>query len=881
MFELQNQNIDTERFTGRIAILVSLTLTVLGLILVGYYYSGLKNSAEKFQFAASDNVTWTIVQMEVDYRNLQLALTRGVISTDQGDPTDLPEIKRAFDIYYSRVDAVTSLYDTALRPVGAEPSEIFNRIGLSRVAIAQEIDTWVTPTHDDLVTTLAEVDYIADDIRIFTTQALKVLVENASAERIEHLAILNRYTSLLILIVGLLFGMLAVPLVLQKRLKNRAAETARIADHLKQVIDASQDAVVISDSTGTVWQYNHSAQNIFGYTPTEAIGAKMEDLFIPDRHQMAHRNGMKHYLTHGHGNVVNNGRHVLTACDKRGREFPVEVTIAASKDSTNGTIFIGIMRDISNRIENEKKLEAAFEAAKQEALAKERFLAIMSHEMRTPLQGVLATFDLLDDVSASDSQRKLIDLGKRSGVKALGQINNTLELARLNDDQSFNLTEIIKPAAALKDLVTMLDPLLLQRGNTISLSFPNSQNIYIYSNKSMFDAVFENLLANANKFTKGGHVHVNMMASMRSQDETLLTVTVQDSGVGIAKDQLDVIFDDFAMAGEGGIHPSNGTGLGLGIVKRATEKMGGKIAVKSTLGIGSAFIFTCTFKVAQPQTGKNDTKSIEDGPFSRPRDQHNSRPLVLVVDDNEINRILIGGMLERLGCCFDYAQDGLVAFEKCSSTTYDLILMDLSMPNLNGIETTNAIKQLNIEQGPVVCITAQTSKDTLRTVQDAGMLDLMTKPILLEKLAELLKQVVFSKSPKYGDRLPQTSRLSVDESVIDLSSIQDLVDDLGQGYTTNILNQFELRIKTELVEIAQLLKTGQLDQAADVLHGAAGSAGMLGAIAVSQTFLALETSARRQDLSVDDKLLSSCDSLLADFMLAARRELVAKIRTSC
>ena len=870
MFELQYQNNDSEKFSGRIAILISLTLTVLGLALVSYYYAGLKNSAEKFRFATSDNVTWTIVQMEVDYRNLQLALARGVISTERGHSTDLSEIKRAFDIYYSRVDAVKSLYDIAFSIAAADLGEILNRLSESKAAIAQEIDAWVNPSYRDLVVTLSEVDRSAGDIRIFTTQALSVLVADASAERIGHLAILNRYTSLLVLIVGLLFGMLAVPLVLQKRLKHRATETARIADHLKRIIEASQDAVVVADSTGTVWQYNKSAHDIFGYTPTEAIGAKMEDLFIPHRHRMAHRNGMKHYLANGHGNIANNGRHVLTACNKEGREFPVEVTIAASTDSINGAIFIGIMRDISNRIENERKLEAAVEAARQEALAKQRFLSIMSHEMRTPLQGVLATFDLLDDSSASESQRTLIDLGKRSGVKALDQVNNTLELARLNDDQPFNLSEIINPAAGLKDLVTMLDPLLLQRGNTISLSFPKNQNNHIYSNKSMFNAVFENLLANANKFTKGGHLHVKMETSMPSQGEIDLAITIQDSGIGIAKDHLDIIFDDFATAGAGGIQPSDGTGLGLGIVKRATEKMGGKITVASTLGVGSTFTFTGTFKAAQPRMGTTNPKSIEDGAFSQPRDQHSSRLLALVVDDNDINQILIGGMLERLGCLFDYAQDGSVAIEKCSSTAYDLILMDLNMPNLNGIETAHAIKQLHTKQGPVVCITAQASDDTLRTVQHAGMLDLMTKPIRLENLSELLKRVVFSKRPECGDQSPPTSRMIVEQSVIDRIFIQDLIDGLGQDYATNILKQFEFRTKTELKEIAQHLETGQLKQAADVLHGAAGSAGMLGAIALGQAFLTLETSAREKGIGVDDKLFSSCDSLLADFMLAAR-----------
>ena len=869
MLELPIQNIGSEKFTVRLSIVFAFTLTILGLALLGYYYAGLKNSAQEFQFAASDNVTWTIVQIQVDHQNLQLALARGVIGTERGDPADLSEIKRAFDIYYSRVDAGKALYRSAFSNTNAGPGEIFNRLNLSKIAIAQEIDTWVAPSRRDLITTLADVDRVADDIRLFTTQALEVLVADASAKRIGHLTILNRSASLLVLVVGLLFGMLAVPLALQKRLKYHATENARIAEHLKNIIDASQDGVVVADSTATVWQYNKAAQNIFGYTPTEAIGAKMEKLFTPERHHQAHENGMNTYHATGYGHIANNGRHVLTACDKEGREFPLEVTLATSSDSTNGVIFIGIMRDISNRIENEKKLEAAVKDARQEAFAKQRFFDIMSHEMRTPLQGVLATFDLLDDSSTSDVQRTLIDLGKRSGLKALNQVNNSLEFASLNDDQPSNLSEIIDPAAALKDLISVLDPLLIQQANTISLSFPKHKAIQIYSNKRMLDAIFENLLANANKFTKGGHLGVKLQASMPSHDETLLTIRVQDSGIGIAEEQLATIFDDFATTSTSDIRTPKGTGLGLGIVKRATERMGGKLTVDSTVGVGSAFTFKCLFKTAHPQMGELDARSVQDVSLGQSEDPHGSKPLVLVVDDNEINQVLIGGMLERLGCLADYAQDGLVAVEKCNSSTYDLILMDLSMPNLNGIETTHVIKQLHTKQGPIVCITAQASKDTLRTVQDAGMLDLMTKPIRLENLAELLKQVDLSKSPEYGDRLPPTSGLSVDEGVIDLSSIQDLVDDLGQDYTTNILNQFELTIKTELKETLQHLKTGQLDQAADVLHGAAGSAGMLGAIALGQAFLTLETSAREKDLSVDDKLFSSCDGLLADFMLAA------------
>lgn len=869
LFDLPNHEYNSERFSGRLSIAISLILTILGLALVGYYYTGLKSSAEKFQFAASDNVTWTIAQIEVDYQNLRYALARGVISSKQGDSIDIVEIKRAFDIYYSRVDAAKFIYGGAFSTIEQGPGAILHRLSLSKNEIAQEIDTWIAPSGRDLVAMLAKVKSAADDIRHFTTQALQVLVADAAVERIGHLTILHRYASLVVLIMCLLFGMLAVSLVLQRRLTYRAIETDRAADNLKRIIEASKDGVVIADSTGAVLQYNKSAQDIFGYTPAEAIGAKMEELFIPDRHHQAHQNGMENYLATGHGEVVNKGRQVMTACDKSGREIPVEVTIAASKDGNNGVIFIGIIRDISSRIKNEKKLKVAVETAKQDALAKQRFLALMSHEMRTPLQGVLATFDLLDDSSASDSQRKLIDLGKRSGAKALRQVSNTLELARLTVDHPFHQSDIINPAASLKELVALMDPLLLQQGNTINLSFPTDHNIQIYGNQSLFDAIFENLLANANKFTKSGHLNVNMQAIILTSDEIDLKITVQDSGVGIAEDKLGNVFDDFATAGTGGIHSVESTGLGLGIVKRATEKMGGQITVSSTVGVGSAFTFSCRFRAAQPQKIKPRARSSHDDSLNQMQEQNTIQPLVLVVNDNEINQILIGSMLERLGCNYECAKDGLVAAEKCSSTSYDLILMDLSMPNLDGIEATHAILQLQIEQGPIVCITAQAAEDTLQTIQKAGMVDLITKPIRLETLAELLQSLLFSNGQAGGVGELPPSRMFAGDDAIDTTPILDLIDELGHDYATSLLQQFELTIRTELTAIFNLLEKGQMDKAAGIFHGAAGSAGMLGARALSNALLALESITREDHLRPDDHLLSSCDDLLADFVLAA------------
>ncbi|MFA8443997.1 response regulator [Yoonia sp.] len=860
-----------ERLVGGLAIAIATILTIAGLALVAYNYDGLKTSAEKFQFAASDNVTWTIVQIEVDYQNLRLALSHGLLSAERREPIDLNEIKQAFDIYYSRIDAGRFIYGAAFGTTLNGPGEILNQLAVAKIDIATDIDSWVSPTGNDLAAVLAKVDDSAEDVRNFTTKALQVLVADASVERQEHLAILNRYTTLLILVVGLLVGLLAISFVLQRRLKSRASETLRIADNLQRVIETSQDAVVIADAEGRILEYSKSAEEIFGYTTAEALGAKMETLFIPDRFKEAHRKGMQRYLETGHGKVVNSGRHVMQGCDKSGREFPAEVTIAASKDAYNNQIFIGIMRDISDLIANEVKLQKALETARCEILAKQRFLAVMSHEMRTPLQGVLATFDLLDDGLVTDEQIALIDLGKRSGMKALDQVNNTLELARLNEDMPVHKTEIINPAASLRNLVALLDPLLLQQGNTIDLVFYPDEGIEILSNKRMFNAIFENLLANANKFTKAGHLGVEMQANVRDDNQTDLTIRVQDNGVGIAQEDLNHIFEDFASG-----HADNGgTGLGLPIVKNATEKMGGEITVDSTVGVGSVFTFKCRFATAPPPNPSVlPIPPLRDDPHVNPTIDK-PRPRILVVDDNEINLTLIGIMIKRLECDYESAEDGLLAVEKCRHRSYDLILMDLNMPNMNGLDATSAIQKLDTEQGPIVCITAQNNDETLTAVLQAGMTDLLTKPIRLEVLAELLQKKVLS-APFEKREQPASGATTTDRNVLNSSAIEDLVAELGQNYVDDILIQFTSALEIALLEASKHLQAGQNNDAAAVLHNAAGSAGMLGGIALSQTLIDLEDAARRGLLKNNDGSIHHCHILLEEFLEAARSVVVAQ-----
>ncbi|MGJ8589952.1 MAG: PAS domain S-box protein [Yoonia sp.] len=861
MFEPTKRESRLEAVTIRIAMLLAFILTFLGLILVGYHYDEIRNTADKVRNAGSDNVTWTIVQTEVDFQNLQLALSGALISMLNGESAVIDEIKRAFDIYYSRTNAVQFVYGLAASTANDDPSVILDRLNQRKFELAEILDGWDRPSITEIRDLLELVDQSEDDVRSFTTQMLKVLVADTSDTRLKQLSMLSRFAVLLGVVVGLLLSMLGVSVLLLTRLQNKAITTSSIADNLRHIVEASQDAVVIADQNGTVVQYNQSAHEIFGYTAQEAIGASMEDLFIPEDQKAAHQLGMARYSRTGQARVVNQGRKLMTARNKSGLEFPVEVTISESKDRLRRTIFIGILRDVSARIAKDIELNMALEEAKKDASAKERFLAVMSHEMRTPLQGVLATFDLLNHQAASGSEKSLIKLGEQSAVKALEQINQTLEIVRLNEVTMSKQADIIDPLASLQNLITLLEPLLHQRRNTITLEFSTESNLQIIGNQYLFDALFDNLLSNANKFTEAGHISIHLQANALSCDKVELLIEVADTGVGIAAEDLTSIFDDFITSDDTYTRSFEGTGLGLGIVKRCCERMGGEISVESKIGVGAIFRFRCVCGIVAGHVSDTSSNQIlndnkeEVETWERP-------PLILIVDDNKINQTMIGKMLEKLGCGFEYADDGLVAVQKCACQSYDLILMDLSMPNLNGLDATPLIRQICRPQGAIVCISAHSSDELCNSVREAGMSELLPKPVRLDELASLLKRTVIFKTDEALCVMEDSLGVEKNTDI----EVQDLLETFGTDQFFTFIKDFDQTLTSDIKQVKLLLNYGKHKDAAGLLHRSAGSAGMIGAKRLSLLLMFLEDRANSERLNSGEPLLETCIELLESFL---------------
>mgnify|MGYP001055856835 CR=1 FL=1 len=862
MFESTDRESQLETVTIRAAVALALILTFIGLILVGYYYSIIRDSAQNVRNAESDNVTWTVAQTEVDFQNLQLALLRGIISMQNGHTPDISDIRRAFDIYYSRTNAVQFVNVALASKATDGPGVILDRLKRRKIELAEIVDSWVEPSITDVRDLLELVNQSEDDVRGFTTKMLKILVADASDARLDQLSILSRFVVLLVVIVVLVFGMLAASLSLLLRLQNKTILASSMADNLRRIVETSRDAVIIADSNGLVLQYNQSAYHIFGYTAQEAIGASMDDLFIPDAQKAAHRKGMARYSKTGQKSIVDQGRKVMIARNKSGREFSVEVTVSESTDKAGQRIFIGILRDISARITRDIELKEALEEAKKEASIQERFLAVMSHEMRTPLQGVLATFDLLNDQARTASERSLIKLGEQSGVKALAQINRTLKIVQLNESDTFKNEDIIDPVASLQGMIVLLEPLLQQKGNTIEFGFSTARNLKIIGNQYLFDALFDNLLSNANKFTQAGHISIQLEATITSGQKVELVVKVADSGTGIAEHDLALIFDDFKTSDDTFTRSFEGTGLGLGIVKRCSKSMGGEITVESQPGIGSIFSFKCIYEIAGDQILETQNKKIANANAEEVFGSQTRPASVLIVDDNEINHTMIGKMLESLGCRFDYAEDGLTAIQKCIYQSYDLILMDLSMPNLDGIDTTLLIRKICQPQRAIVCISAHNSEEICNSVRGAGLAELIQKPLRLGELEKLLKRITGTKQAVNLHTLDES------QSVVNNtdSAIHDLLNTFSIDEMRAFITSFDKTLRSDIPQVKRLLKIGNHKGAAELLHRSVGSAGMLGAQQLSALLEFLEDHAKATLLSPDEQLLDTCVDLSSMLM---------------
>lgn len=779
-----------------------------------------------------DSLQWNVTQLELDVVRLEAAARVALVQPD----ADLTELRWRFDLFYNRAGTVNQ-------------GRMFTRLGLAETVrpLKERMQAFLDATTplidgpDDrlraaLPQITASIGDLRQDMRVMAVRVIDANAAQEDARRTGLAEILRMIAVAAVALVVLLLALLFLVLALNRQAERRTREVQRITSRLEATVDTSLDAVIVAGMDGRVIDFNRAAERIFGYDRAEALGQALSALIVPPRHRAAHEAGMTRMRTTGEKHVVDAGRIRITAVRKSGEEFPVELSIA-SNDSPEGMIFIAFLRDISDA----QKAEAALVAARDEARAAEQtktnFIAVMSHEMRTPLNGVIGALDIIGRTTLDERQARFLDLARGSAAHLLRHVNDVLDISRIDAgfaavaDDRFDLAALIatrvdplRPAAAARNtrLVThILSDLPPLRGDPFRLG-----------------QIVQNFVMNAIKFTEEGRITVEVELQRRSGDQVEIEVRVTDTGIGIAEADQERIFEDFVMVDPSYGRSGEGTGLGLAIARRLARAMGGEIGVESVLGEGSCFWLRLPLHLAERPDQPRPAGA------GQPQAKRAEALDVLVVEDNETNRVVLQEMLHYLGHRVTLAADGGEGVERARAQTFDVILMDLSMPKMDGWAAIAAIRSSGASRhGRILAVTAHTRPDRDPRYAEAGFDGWLTKPLSINALVAALRPDSARRGGPPGDAPLQDAA----EPLLDAERLAELDHIADRQALRGILAGFRARMDQIVQAITAAAPEPQLPALATLCHEGAGAAAVIGATRLHKRLAALEAASLKED----------------------------------
>jgi PAS domain S-box-containing protein len=595
-----------------------------------------------------------------------------------------------------------------------------------------------------------------------------------------------------------------------------------------------QDIYVRTDRTGKITMISPSVLKRTGYTIEQAMGTNITDYFVDQGRIHAALVRLRRDKS------LRNFEAELRIKDGTIRQFMFNMLLL--RDEDGAPIVAALARDITELKRNQEELVKAKEEAERSLKVKERFLANMSHEIRTPMNGIIGMIDLLNETPLNPEQKDYILTMRRSSGTLLNILNDILDLSKIEAGKM----ALNEAPVALEEIFEKLTALFAQtarnKHNTLSFHFEENLPQFIIADQTRLLQILSNLTSNAIKFTENGSVKLKVSSVWTKGKFHKIKVEVQDSGIGISTENLNLLFNAFSQVDTSSRKTFGGTGLGLAISKELCRLMKGEIGVESNVDRGSTFWFTFETKetMISPTQQKADNQEIRFENFFS--DYH---PKLLLVDDNFVNRKVASEILKKSGCVVDTAESGKQAIQlvdeifSSSGPYYDAIFMDIQMPDMDGIETTQRLRELFGTKLPtVVAMTAYSMKEDRERFLSQGMDDYVPKPIRAQVLIQKVKEIIDAGKSFHQDVALQKKQKEIAQEVklpiVDLEIVGQLRQLGGMELVSSIFEDFVVEA-TELVsEALRALTENNIAVIKSNLHTLKGSAGTIGVSRVAE-----------------------------------------------
>jgi len=643
-------------------------------------------------------------------------------------------------------------------------------------------------------------------------------------------------------------------------------EKVRVSEkRYRDLFNHSQALICTHDLDGRLLSVNPAIRRVLGFEESEMLGRCIQE-FVPEKH----REKFEGEYIHAIRASVNAVSGEFCVLNKTGEEIYLLYKNVRMEEPGSEPYVIGFSQDITDRIHMERELRITKKMTDDIARAKESFLANMSHEIRTPMNGILGIASLLNKTRLDPQQRNYLQLIQESANNLLVIVNDILDLEKIVAGK-LQLERI--PFKIVDKIATTIQSFIYRaEEKELGLIFQNSvpADLVVEGDPYRLSQVLNNLLSNALKFTNEGHINITTGIREHDEEDVTVEITIQDTGIGIGKDQLRTIFEPFEQADATISRRYGGTGLGLTISKNMVEMQGGELLVHSEEGKGSAFTIRVPYKLSIEDMQENEVSQEIDYKSLGHRK-------VLVAEDVELNQYLARHILESWDFEVVIVNNGREALEAMESSSFDCILMDVQMPEMDGIEATQRIRKLpdpvkaNI---PIIALTANALKGDSEKYLAAGMTDYLAKPFdearlfrVISRNLNRLKDPVGSPAsiaPAYTFNINNSNMIPGNTRLYDLSMVQS-VSGGDENFIRKMVALFIETVPQNMQDLKNALQQENWDQVGKTAHKLKSTIDSMGIKSIRQEIRTVEANARaKESLDQVAPLVATIDNVIKE-----------------